>query len=718
VNTARVLFIGLLLLGIGRVLAQPEPWVHPDGSIHYYNAVALPSGITWGAASDSAQRPGGYLATITSQAENDLVYSLVDSGVYWHQRSGKWTGPWLGARQQPSSPEPDSGWAWIDGEPFNYTNWATGEPDDQGGENALNFGESAGGRVPTWNDLGEADTAVRSYVTELSADSTTIGLLQNDTNASLGYNLFESNRARFVYLVDNKGRYIHSWYSSYPPGQSNYLLEDGSLLHSARVGNDHFTQGGNGGRVERYDWNGNRVWAYDYSNDLHCQHHDIEPLPNGNVLLVAWELKTRAEAIAAGRDTSKLTANELWPDHVIEVNPANDSIVWQWHVWDHLVQDFDSTKANYGVVANHSELVDVNYTRAGNYSADWIHTNAVDYNPQFDQLVVSAHDLGEIWIIDHSTTSAQAAGHTGGNYGHGGDLLYRWGNPEAYRAGTQSDRKFFGQHDARWIEPGLPGAGHMTVFNNGPGRPGGNYSTVDEFIPACDSTGAYSRPAPGSPFGPTAQNWIYKATPPASFFSAAISGAHRLPNGNTIICEGNSGYFFEVTHDSQIVWRYLNPQTDSLRLYQGDTIPSGISDKQNATFRVTRYAPDYPGLAGKDLTPGYPLERYRTPALGLAEATRQPGLARVALNVRPNPAHAGTAVSLQLTAHSPTQISVYDATGRRVRTLATRNSPLAIRQSLVWDCRDASGRLCPPGVYVCRVSSAGGTATQKLVLAR
>src|SRR5512143_304652 len=88
---------GVFLLAIGRVAsAQPEPWVHPDGTIHYYNAVAVPSGINWTAAADSAGRLGGYLATLTSPEENDLMYNLVRWKPYWHRRlrSGNWAGPW------------------------------------------------------------------------------------------------------------------------------------------------------------------------------------------------------------------------------------------------------------------------------------------------------------------------------------------------------------------------------------------------------------------------------------------------------------------------------------------------------------------------------------------------------------------------------------------------------------------------------------------------
>ena len=714
-----ILFAGLFLFCIsGRAPAQPEPWAHPDGSIHYYCAVDAPDGIDWAAASDSAARLGGYLATITSRPENDFVFNLVFLRPYWYRRAGSgwWAGPWLGGRQRVGAPEPDSGWEWVTGEPFDYTNWSQGQPNNVGDQDAINFGESPYCWLPTWNDISSLDPAIHGYVVELSADSTTVGLLQSDTNACPGYTLFESSRSPVTYLIDNEGRYVHSWRSQYTPALTDYLLEDGNLLHTATVGNTHFTGGWAGGRVELLDWNDSLLWAYDYSNDFHCQHHDVEWLPNGHVLILAWEAKTRAEAIASGRDTCKLWSNELWPDHIIEVNPANDSIVWQWHTWDHLVQDFDSTKANYGVVADHSELVDINFTPTGTAYADWMHSNAVRYNPQFDQILIDVRDLGEMWVIDHSTTAEQARGHTGGHYGMGGDLLYRWGNPQAYRAGWSWDRKLFGQHDARWIEPGLMGAGHILVFNNGVGRLGyDDYSTVDEFIPACDTDGSYPRPKPGVAFGPSGLWWRYTGSSPKRFFSKYMSGARRLPNGNTLICEADSGFFFEVPPDGRTVWRYVNPVIDTTRLSQGDTVPKGTWSRQNATFRATHYAPDYTGLLGHDLTPGLPLEHYERPTLSLAETPSPLGLVRQKFSVHPNPARAGTAVSLQLTAYSPTQVSVFDASGRLVRSLLqSRISNL--ESKMVWDGRDASGRLCPPGVYVCRLTAPGTTATTKILL--
>ena len=148
------------------------------------------------------------------------------------------------------------------------------------------------------------------------------------------------------------------------------------------------------------------------------------------------------------------------------MNPETDEIVWEWHAWDHLIQDFDSTKANYGVVADHPELIDVNYfTNNGN--PDWMHANAIDYNENLDQVVISNPEFNEIWIIDHSTTTAQAAGSTGGSAGRGGDLIYRWGNPMTYGHGDSTDIQLHYQHNPNWIDDFVPSSGQYwrdTIF--------------------------------------------------------------------------------------------------------------------------------------------------------------------------------------------------------------------------------------------------------------
>lgn len=437
------------------------------------------------------------------------------------------------------------------------------------------------------------------------------GLLRREPGAFDGFTLFAPLNSTTTYLVDMDGKQRHTWPSKYTPGQSVTLLDDGSILRCAREPNNrHFQGGGIGGRIERIAADGKVTWELVFVDEQHCQHHDIELLPNGNILILAWEKKSKVDAIASGRDPKKLPANELWPDCVFEVRPSGDNggeIVWEWHAWDHLIQDFDESKKNFGIVGEHVELIDLNYDmprrmpRAqrqrlrdvgymggaepdedeedddrrppkpprgpggpgrgpgpGKMAADWLHTNAVAYNAKLDQIALSIHNLHEIWIIDHSTTTKEAASHAGGKSGKGGDLLYRWGNPRAYRAGDEKDQTLFAQHDIRWIPEGSPGAGNLLVFNNGEGRPDGAFSSVIEFAAPVDPKGKYQRAA-GMAFGPSKPVWEYTAEKKSNFFSSHISGAERLPNGNTLICSGEPGQIFEVTPAKQLVWDYLNP---------------------------------------------------------------------------------------------------------------------------------------------------------------
>jgi len=203
---------------------------------------------------------------------------------------------------------------------------------------------------------------------------------------------------------------------------------------------------------------------------------------------------------------------------------------------------------------------------------DWNHTNSIAYNAQLDQIALSVLGFNEIWIIDHSTNSKHAAGHTGGKSGKGGDLLYRWGNPRAYGAGTAADQHLFAQHDVQWIQHGLKGAGNLLVFNNGRGRPDGNYSSVDEIVPPVDNNGRYMHKAKTA-FGPAKPLWSYTASHKTDFYSGHVSGAQRLGNGNTLICAGESGTIFEVTPKKQVVWKYINPVAAQNRPPRNDFKP-------------------------------------------------------------------------------------------------------------------------------------------------
>ncbi|MBI5819665.1 MAG: aryl-sulfate sulfotransferase [Verrucomicrobia bacterium] len=430
----------------------------------------------------------------------------------------------------------------------------------------------------------------------------TVGLFLNTPKAYNGYTLFAPKHNMLTYLMNNAGQVCHSWKSEYEPGQTVYLLPNGHLIRACMLRVQGGTGGGEGGRIEEYDWDGKLVWEFDHATRDYQLHHDIKPLPNGNFLALMVERKSREQALAAGFDESMMRDDYLVPDAVVEIQPIRPKggkIVWEWHVWDHLIQDSDRSKPNYGDPAQHPERIYVNCNGRA-VAAFWNHMNSLDYNAKLDQIVLSVRGCNEIWIIDHSTTTQQAAGHTGGKHGKGGDLIYRWGNPAAYKRGTLKDKQLVQQHDALWIPDGYPGAGHMTIFNNGYDR---GWSSVEEIVLPMDASGRYIL-EPGKVYGPAKPVWHYEAKNRTDFFSAEISGAHRLPNGNTLICGGIVGNLFEVTPTGEMVWQYVNAMVRGGILAQGELPGKDMRGHLwNAVFKVHRYEPNYPGLAGRDLTP-------------------------------------------------------------------------------------------------------------------
>lgn len=400
-----------------------------------------------------------------------------------------------------------------------------------------------------------------------------------------------------VLLLDDGGAIVHSWPGTFNPGLSAYLTPDYQLLRTLRTATGQLPSGFGGG-VQLVNWDGSVQWEHEYwVPDQRLQHHDIEWMPGGTVLLIAWTWKDTQQAIAAGRNPAYLNASPTYPflpDHIVELQPqgANGAtIVWEWHVWDHLVQDFDSSKPNYGVVADHPELINLNWPPVVPFN-DWNHLNTVTYNAELDQVMLTSRHFNEVWVIDHSTTTAEAAGHTGGDRGMGGDLLYRWGNPEAYDRGTAADKQLFGPHDAQWIAPGRQGAGNVLVFDNGLNRPEGAYSSVDEFTPPVNMAGDYSIGA-GVAFGPSTMVWEYTAPTPTDFYSPTISGCERLANDNTLVCSGDQGWLFELDPGGNIVWQYQS------------NFPT---PQDNRVFKVRRYgvndAPQSYCVAGPNTVSG------------------------------------------------------------------------------------------------------------------
>ena len=209
------------------------------------------------------------------------------------------------------------------------------------------------------------------------------------------------------------------------PGLMTYIHEDGTLVRTERIGST-FGAGGSGGRISQYNWEGDLIWRYDLSSPTYHQHHDIAVMPNGNILAISWELFTREQIIALGRNPD-LVKNDIWLEKIVELRPVGtDDVqeVWSWHLVDHLIQESDSSKPNFGIVSEHPEKVNINFNGGGTFplggNEDWIHLNGIDYNPELDQIVLSSRHFSEIWIIDHSTTTAQAATSEGGDAGKAG----------------------------------------------------------------------------------------------------------------------------------------------------------------------------------------------------------------------------------------------------------------------------------------------------------
>jgi hypothetical protein len=474
------------------------------------------------------------------------------------------------------------------------------------------------------------------------SSDTVRGLRKAEPGASPGYVLFAPIRSRTTFLVDGRGETVHTW-EGIDGAIQVALLDDGSILRSERMeDNPVFQAGGTAGRIQRIGKDGAVLWTFELSDETNCLHHGFELLPNGNLLCIAWERLTRDEAIALGRDPAVVT-DGLWSDWVFELKPTPPSggeIVWQWHAKDHLIQDFDPAKPNHGSVPGRPERIDINgdhrseppltperraelekleremaalgYAGGGADAADpggaaapdgqdaqdrehtdWMHTNSVDHQPTTDLILLSVPRLNEIWILDHSTTTEEARGSRGGRWKKGGDLLYRWGNPAQYGAGTPADRQLFFQHQPEWVRPGLPGAGNVLVFNNGRERTPTEFSSVDELELPFDPSRGFVREQ-GKAFGPAAPLWSY--SDPTAFYSHFISGCQRLPNGNTFICSGKQGRLFEVTPAGAIVWEYWNPHGGEIvRPAPPGEPPSPV--EPNSCFRAQWIAPDHPGLA-------------------------------------------------------------------------------------------------------------------------
>jgi hypothetical protein len=434
------------------------------------------------------------------------------------------------------------------------------------------------------------------------------------------YNLMNQTTSR---LVNAQGQIVKTWNCPSTYSYAMAMKPNGNIVRTAVNNGNAINTAAVSGLVQELDANGAVVWSFTYSTADHVTHHDMCLMPNGNVLLLAYVRRTAAQLQALGYTGS----SNKYPGRIIEIQPTGNTaqIVWQWNMEDRFIQYVDASKPNYMPISEHPERMNINVAVSGGGGPgggiDWFHENGIDYNAELDQIVFCARHLSEILIIDHSTTTEEAAGHTGGNAGRGGDFLFRWGKPANYGAnGTQ--RIPAAVHDVKWVRSNAPMAGWLMFVNNNGG--GNNSTTIDAIDPVRDG---YSYPwTPGTVWGPSTHDWRHTCLA----YASGQSAADIMPNGNVFVALSGQ-YMYEVNSSGQTVWQYnAGPQ------------------------KAFRYTCDYPGvqaLLGDD-------------PCGLATAVDPTGAPGPWL-VHPNPARehvdlAGVDLSTM------EQVLILDATGREV----------------------------------------------------
>ncbi|MGB5369549.1 MAG: aryl-sulfate sulfotransferase [Flavobacteriaceae bacterium] len=345
-----------------------------------------------------------------------------------------------------------------------------------------------------------------------------------------------SNR---VYLMNKEARLLYEWNLTNNIGNDVFLLDNGRLLASLESDNPQIKLGGKGGRLQFVAPDGTLEWDFIYSSSEAETHHDAELLPNGNIIALVWPRKS----VEVGAQAGFMLEDDVFPESIIEIDPTTNEIVWEWHSWDHLIQDHDVSKDNYGVVADHPERIDINYVpKSGNTAeikGDIMHANAIAYDEVNDVILLSVNFYSEVWAIDHSTTTEEAASSTGGNYGKGGDLIYRFGNPEAYE-NAMGNRMFHNQHFPNLLHG--EDQGKLLIFSNG--NNSGQSKVFELQLPSVYNLQANVN---------NELKVIWSFTDP-DLHSARVSGAVPLPNGNILITEGDFG-FWEVTREKEVVWK-------------------------------------------------------------------------------------------------------------------------------------------------------------------
>jgi hypothetical protein len=426
-----------------------------------------------------------------------------------------------------------------------------------------------------------------------------------------GYTLFtprmSADSVKKLYLINMAGSVVNSW--DVGNATNPKLMDDGHILYG-------FTE---------IDWDGNQVFRAGGAHHDTCKIYNKKLKEYTYIGLTREQSYTQENVIAAGGDPSR-DYTDAYCDGVLEVD-KNGNEIWRWRFLDHVIQARDPKAPNYvakgKTIADYPGKLDldwvtdqsrVNGDGTPGVINDWQHTNALDYNEKLDHIAINAKHWSEFYIVDHGATfvpndpekSIELAA------GDAGDFIYRFGNPSAYKQGKPSgdkdegDYQMYGCHNIEWIDDGLPGAGNMTIYDNGCYNPMGRMSSVLEINPFLDAngknTGWYVNPPDA---GYDRNNiskqiaWSFESYKGKTFYSHNVSNAQRLPNGNTFVCAGRPSHLFEVTPDGEVVWEYINPLGNQGLL---TVLPTSYNNT-NSVFRAYRHGVDHPAFKGKNLKP-------------------------------------------------------------------------------------------------------------------
>ena len=327
----------------------------------------------------------------------------------------------------------------------------------------------------------------------------------------------------FAVAVDESGEFVHAW--TVPENERITYARPlpGRELLARIIGN---TGSGIGARMTVLNEFSFPIWSIPQPEGIKFHHDQSVIDSNGILILCSRELTV-----------PHISDKTLIDDCLIKVDIFGN-IVWEWRTADHFNQFDFSDEVKAGIYAAGGDWAHANSARL--IPEDTSHTD-----PRFrpGNIIISYRFINQIVIVDQDT----------------GDIVWR------------SDGLTKGQHDAHMLPDSVPGGGNLLVFDNGTGGKYGSesnsvfFSRVIEISPI-DKSIPYQYTAQSS-----GQGFYW-------FWSAFISGAQRLPNGNTLICEGSYGRIFEVTPSGEIVWEYVNPIfTD---------IPGGNPGLENRVYRA------------------------------------------------------------------------------------------------------------------------------------